>query len=130
MYVSVRAEALPGLIPRASSSLKSAIILVLHQEICFFAVGHKLTAIGSLAPLFMNQPTSSSCANLHVQYSISAASRNCYAEHASSEPSAYLLPDVFINDILHNPIDTALIQWHKLRGCQMICAPITLHPEM
>ncbi len=83
-----------------------------------------------IACLFMDQPTCSSCAKLHAQYSISAATSNRCAYMQVYSPFAYLLPDTFIIDTLHNPIDTALIQGHKLRGHQVTCASVAVHPEL
>jgi len=77
-------------------------------------VAHKLTATRSMS--IHGQPTGSISANLHVQHYSTPQLGSAMPNMQVYSPFAYLLPDTFIIDILHNPVDTALIQGHKLRG--------------
>ena len=96
------------------------------------AVGHTLTATGSLEAYIYSWTSQQAAAVLRSMINIPSAPQigTAMLNKQVYSPFAYLLPDTFIADTLHNPIDTALIQGHKLRGHQVAYAPIDVHPEL
>lgn len=92
-------------------------------------MGHKLTATGSLKAYIYSCTRQQAAAVLSCMFNAQSVPHPG-AAMLNTGPSVYLLPDVFIMHVLQDPIDTALIQGHKLRGHQMTCAPVAVHPEL